>query len=185
MIGKEIYFLISLNPTIINLKLYSAYLKISIIMAAANLPLQVLLQNLLTKLRIIEDSIVKTQKLLILNMQRTISIGLSHTKINLQVAFNRYKWNLRNLTSLSSLNIQNTKISIPAVEPTDKKDSLSTYKTMTDFERKQQLYISWNYNSLIESKFKTYVGLNKIFKGKCIFSIEERTPWKAIQIAVR
>jgi hypothetical protein len=175
----------ALNPIITATEWMSVALKIGLVFSYANPVINALFQSLLKGTESLEKSIDKIQKTLINIMTRTMIFGLSYTKVHLGTVFANYKRKLGSLTNLNAFVLDYTKKSHPAVEPTDKNKNPSTYKLKDDFEREQQLFISWNYNSKIQSKFSPYALLNKTFKGKCIFSLERIEPWNSIQIAVR
>jgi hypothetical protein len=183
--SQELALIMALNPLITTTEWISIALKIATIFSYANPALGALLQGLLKGTESIENAILKMQQTLIRIMEHTMTLGLFFTKAHLQTTFYNYKWKLSNLTSLNNLTLDFSNKTKPAIEPTNKNKKLSTYRVKSDFIREQRLYLKWVYNSKIQSKFSTYAILNKSFKGKCIFSLEENDPWKTIQIAAR
>lgn len=185
LVSKELVLLMALNPIITTTEWMSVALKMALVFSYANPILNALFQSLIKGTESLERSIDKIQKTLINIMTRTMTFGLVYTKMHTSTIFANYKRKLSNLTYLNEFELDYIKKPHPAVEPTNKNKSPSTYKLKDDFEREQQLFISWSYSSKIQPKFSPYAILNKSFKGKCIYSLERSEPWNSIQIAVR
>lgn len=185
LVNQELNLLMALNPLISSSEWIGVALKIAMAFSYANPILVVLFKGLASGVDSLKQGVSRLQKILIKAMESTMTLGTLFTKTQIQSTFFSYKLKLTNLTDLNSLSLKYNRSPKPAVEKTHKNKAISTYKLSPDFTRKQQLQVSWVFNSKIAFKFSPYAILNKSFKGKCIFSLDESEPWKIIQIAVR
>jgi hypothetical protein len=184
-VNQSLTLLMALNPIVKATKWASVALKVAIVFSYTNPVLATIFYRILKGADSLKEAIAKMQKMLILNMKTTLRLGTLRTKTKLQISFYQYQAKLKNLVKISRLSLRYKENPLPAVEPTNRNESPSTYRLKHDFEREQQIYINWDFNSKIQLKFSPYAILDKGFKGKCIFSLEESKPWKAIQIAAR
>jgi hypothetical protein len=175
----------ALNPIIKTQKWASVAVKIAIVFSYTNPLLSALFHTILKGSESIKKAVAKTQVFLINSMERIMFFGSLSTRKQLEITFYKYKWKLEQLVNLNSISINYKKKPAPAIERTNKQEEPSTYKLKVDFERAQQIFINWKFNSKIQPNLFSYAALNKTFNGKCAFTLEEIKPWKAIQIADR